>query len=186
MILNNKTVNFLTLQFWMAVVLILFCFQAYGQTTNRWTGIVDGSWTNATNWSGFSEPVESNNLYFGNSLFFSVTNDSAVTNYGTLIFDFTGYSIHGNQLEVAGINNIRGENTIYAPVLFNGANAFASASIGSVLTFEGAVTGNSGGAGFLSFLGGGVFNVNGLMTNNGGFYIGGNSLLVASNGFDSM
>ncbi len=109
--------------------------------TRTWTGLVDGNWTNAANWSGAAAPLPNDDLVFpAGALNTTNTNDFADgTAFNTIQFN-ASYTVSGNRV-VLGVGGLQLVSAAPATVTFGPPVTLAASQTWGALVSRMAVTG---------------------------------------------
>lgn len=168
------------LKIFSATSFAIFLFFYFGNNlafaaTRTWTGSVDGSWSNPSNWGG-TAPVTGDDLVFPSGASnLSNTNDlTENTIINSITFTGSGYTLSGNQIilgqGLAGITDsaTSGGNTIAFDIRLDATRDITVTNTAETLTISGRISGvggvNKEGAGKIVLSGantfGGILKIN--------------------------
>ncbi len=128
-----------------SVITVTFCLTlAAGHAeaaTRTWTGLVDGNWTNAANWSGAAAPLPNDDLVFpAGALNTTNTNDFADgTAFNSIQFN-ASYTVSGNRI-VLGVGGLQLVSATPATVTFGPPVTLAASQTWGALVSRMTVTG---------------------------------------------
>jgi autotransporter-associated beta strand protein len=164
-----------------AFLMLLLPAAVFAAGAKNWTGTVNSSMNNASNWFENAVPVTGDDLIFGSASSFTVNNDLAAgTSFKSITFNGAAYTISGNMLKLSGgpfaIQNTGGNHTISLDIVFETGAPTISTGNTSSLT----ITGNIDNGGFDITLSpanpSGVINLHGIVSGAGGLILQGGAV----------
>jgi len=123
------------------IVLALFVMASTaGAATVTWTGAINGTWSNTSNWDIGAVPAAGDTLIFSSSATTKAMNNDlpAGTTFASLTFNDSSYTLTGNAI---GVNSLvrctAGTSSVAAPLELHGNTVFWNVNASGAVTLNG-------------------------------------------------
>ncbi len=175
----------------LCLLALLFPVTTACAATRTWDGSSSGAWGAGANWVGNVAPTNGDDLVFpANAARFTITNDIANLNPGSITLSGSNYFLRGNVITLSsGItaNYSNGTSTVDFPMRLGAAQTFMCTNAGSFLIISSGLTNQAhllttDGSGTITFSATAAISGAGGLTKNGS----GAVFLEASNSFSGV